>query len=184
MPTRHATLLFLFLLASISGCVPSKFPLSDEKTSKIDERLIGTWVITDDSERVALELHAKAGANALEDSEGELLYTTSIGGDHYISEPYTEDGKHMWVICGYEFSKDGDLKVYQLNPAVLAKSIGAGELAGKVKSYRPMFFGFVAPMEQNVEITDKTDQLLHYFARQGRDCWLTDDDSVLTFHRR
>ncbi len=31
------------LLALVTACVESKHPLSDEKTSKIDERLIGTW---------------------------------------------------------------------------------------------------------------------------------------------
>ena len=36
-------LLITTLMSLAAACVESKHPLSDEKTSKIDERLIGTW---------------------------------------------------------------------------------------------------------------------------------------------
>ncbi len=36
-------LLAVSLLAVFASCVESRWPLSDEKTSKIDERLIGSW---------------------------------------------------------------------------------------------------------------------------------------------
>jgi len=52
MFTRFKLLLLLlgFMMAfSATGCAPvSKFPLSGEKTSVVDERLIGAWDVVDD----------------------------------------------------------------------------------------------------------------------------------------
>ena len=44
IPKRVLPLLLVMpLMAVVASCVESRHPLSDEKTSKIDERLIGTW---------------------------------------------------------------------------------------------------------------------------------------------
>lgn len=139
--------------------------------------------MTDDSDKVPLALRRKEGTNALEACDGEILYTTSIDGDRYLSIPMNDDetGETSWNIYGYEPLPNGELKVYGLNPDVVSKAIVKGELAGSIVGRR-VWGRFFSRVDQEMEITDAPEYLRRFLKRHGRKCW--DEQYAATFVRQ
>lgn len=166
--------------------MPSKYPLSDEATSTVDEALIGTWIDTKDKEKRPLELRRKDGTSVMEDSDGESLYATTIGNDRYVSVPDPDEatGENLWNIYAYEILQNGDLKVYGLDPDAVADAIAKGDLAGTVKSRRVAGWWSRTFIERDIEISDTPEHIRGFLMKRGRKCWLLDKDAVTTFVRR
>jgi hypothetical protein len=142
-----AALLLIFI--SAAGCVLNDQPLSDEKTSTIDERLIGTWRVTtiDSTEKrseLTMVIARKAGVTkALEvtfDSGKEKaatdLFATTIGKEHFVSfKPVLGKEKDpeklpYFLILKYEIGENGTMPVHLLDLKFFLDAVQRNELTG------------------------------------------------------
>jgi hypothetical protein len=183
------TFLLFSALAVASGCVPSKFPLSDEKTSKVDPQLFGRWVDKDDKDSFFVVM-PKDGQNALEfrgagAENPETVFATVINELHYLSLPFKDEetGRLQYHIVMYEFVDNDTLTLYVLDPKVILKAISDGELTGIIETDR---FGlFTTRMERSAQmITDSRYYLVVYLKKHGKDCFLRDKDYEVTYVRQ
>lgn len=183
---------FVAALCIVSGCVPSKHPLSDEKTSKVDQRLVGRWVIEGDEKKDSLMVVTqKEGQNGLEitsgddgDEDSAVAFATTIGDHHYLSAGDKEDDPEEieYQIVLYEFADNDTLKVYSLDQQVIEKAIADGTLTGVVETKRE---GFIfTHIERTAKmITDSPAYLKAFLKKRGKDCFL-DDDYIITYIRQ
>jgi hypothetical protein len=139
----------LLVLISAAGCVLNDEPLSDEKTSTIDERLIGTWRVTtiDSTEKrseLTMVIARKADvAKALEvtfDNGKEKattdLFATTIGNEHFVSfKPVLGKEKDpeklpYFLILKYDVGDDGSMPVHLLDLKFFLDAVRRNELTG------------------------------------------------------
>jgi hypothetical protein len=162
-------LLLPVALASLTGCqwVVSKHPLSDEKTSQIDERLLGKWEFiapvsehTDEADegspaqvppRFAIgRLPGKENllemASVEVDSDGHIqihrapLAATKLGDEFYLSfqvGPPEPPEKRVYWIMRYEFHGDHEARLFLLDRNTIAAAIEREEVAGTVVKSPP-----------------------------------------------
>ncbi len=125
---RTAPTVTLWLLAVAvagSGCttVTSRHPLSDDKTSVIDKRLLGNWRFVDtenktdpqfssfvvgrvkDTENMLELVFADLVADDLVEVNRLRLFPTSINGKHYVSVRKPHGDGVEYVICQYKLAK-------------------------------------------------------------------------------
>jgi hypothetical protein len=126
--------------ASTAACVPSRYPLSDEATSRGDEQLIGRWTMDDETYVVRMRpgmentLELDHLVNGKEAGQASTIYTTVIGPHRYLSAETTErGGETAYTIARYELAGHDTLKVRLMDAEVLAKTIIGKRLAGTVK---------------------------------------------------
>ncbi|HEV3341240.1 MAG TPA: hypothetical protein VG125_12810 [Pirellulales bacterium] len=181
-----AALLLVAALTTASGCVPSEYPLSDEKTSKVDPQLVGRWVKDGRKNPAVLVVTEKAGQNCLEAKEGgepgtTTIFTTTIGNLHYLSamERY-EEGEFGYYIMLYELVDNDTLSVYDLDPEIVAKAIADGQLAGIVGTERVGFI-FTRVRRTAQLITDSREHLVAYLTKHGKDCF---ERTPITYRRK
>lgn len=209
---RAYTLLLGILMAAAlvsSGCaIPvSELPLSDEKTSTLDERLIGYWkyVPKDKDEEVPpapyLIGRTKDQPNVLQMTWVELddekiakvkqtpLYTTIIGDEYFISLTMDdvagekEAAKAPFLIARYEVSDEGLAHLFLMKPDEIAAAIEGGKLKGVVKRQRrsegedPN-----KPMPYNeIRITAEPKEMEAFFKTHVKTCFSSDEP--VTFQR-
>jgi len=153
---RHALLVALSgLLLAGCGAVEFDHPLSDEKTSVVDERLIGFWEPTEETvgtahqgegmliPRLAVGRDREQGklmeALSLEmEDDGTVtvkrlaLRATKIGAHHYLSVKDTGESTRWWVVR-YDLPEKDLLRLWFPDQDAFAKAVKAGELAGEVR---------------------------------------------------
>jgi hypothetical protein len=161
---RAALLLCPLALISLTGCqwVVSKHPLSDEETSQIDERLIGTWEF-ETSDHAQPEtpdptvpkkvvprfvigrlpgketLHEMAAIGV--DSDGRVQIhrapaaATQLGDERYLSFQVGEAEpveKRKYWIMRYEVHGPHEIRLYLLDYHKVAAAIERAEITGTV----------------------------------------------------
>jgi len=146
-PVRFVIILLPCLLAS---CAYSTYPLSDEKTSKIDQRLIGGWVDctrTDryDPTREFLFGKAKDSKNTMELVHVKWDHEKSISLErwkvfaikmkfHYLSVQFkTKKGEFFYGIARYEMPDNNTIHIYDMEHGNLRTASKAGKI--KIKSW-------------------------------------------------
>jgi hypothetical protein len=172
-----------------SGCDDSKNPLSDPKTSKADERLVGVWRQPggdgDDSyvghagERFPNNVMRIVVVN---NSNGELgtpdeylAFTTVIGdktylnlvrdGDNKVVTRLDREGWKAAAVDCYTFLRykfDGDkLVMWIMDEQAMQKAIQSGKIKGVTKPFESPLF------------TDSTANLARFVAEAGDSLWNT-----------
>ena len=165
-----------------ASCVESRHPLSDEKTSKIDERLIGTWQMVSDSSvwkakrsadtKNALELEI-TDANA---TSRALLFTTTLKSKNYAStkdlgKDAQKDCKERYDIYQYRFLDNDTIEGRNMDVDVVRKAITDKKLVGELDT------------DKKPTITDSADGIARYLEANADACFPARDDDVLKFKR-
>jgi len=205
MTTARPVLLLLLvapLLAVVGSCVESQHPLSDEKTSKIDERLIGTWHLEDDPAgwQVTKSAHTE---NALELTVTDpaagrsLLFTTTIKSKGYMSiKDMHEDAKKKpeaatYCIYQYVFLDNDTVQVRGMDPKVIEKAIGDKTLGGEIKltktKTRPILgiFGKERIVEKRTPVITAAPQAIaRYLEAHADECYPAEKEATLIWKRQ
>jgi hypothetical protein len=202
---RPAWLLLIVasLVAVAPSCVQSRHPLSDEKTSLIDQRLIGTWRPPDDpavwqvskSDQIknVLEVTIKERAGT---GKG-LLFTTTIKSKSYLSfkeldgHPKKKPDAAGYEICQYAFPDNGTLEVRAMEPDAIVKAISDKILGGEIvvtkRKARPILglFGKERIEEEKTPvITDRPEGITRYLEGHADECYPAKSEPILTFKRQ
>jgi hypothetical protein len=149
------------LLAVVASCVDSKNPLSDEKSSKIDERLIGVWrLATEDRDWKVVK--SKDVKNALEVTvpgakKPDPMFTTTIKSNCYVSVWDHEANAKRKADTGaysmyqYVFIDKDTVEIRHMSPEVIAKAIAAKQIRGEIVDKEPVITDTTAGIAQYVE---------------------------------
>lgn len=179
------------LLAVVASCVESRHPLSDEKTSKIDERLVGTWRFEGDPDSFSLKKSADM-ENALELTEADpragktLLLTTAIKSKGYVSiKAPLEDAKKKptaasYGVCQYVFVDNDTVEVRGMEPEVIEKAIADRILDGEIMRTRVLLF---FPQKQPI-ITAAPQAITRYLEAHADECYPAKADVVVILKRQ
>jgi hypothetical protein len=184
---RVLPLLFVAsLLTVVASCVDSHNPASDEKTSKIDERLIGEWKIEEDNDNESLwkVTKNKDVKNALDlkmpdpnAPEHLPMFITTIKSKGYLSicisekDPKAKDsGKEAkereeevgYNIIQYEFLDNDTLVVRAMASEAIIKAIRDKQLVGKIDKEDD---------EETPKITDTTEGIVRYLEAHADECF-------------
>ena len=156
-------LILLTILPALgSGCTHplSVHPLSDEKTSVMDERLIGHWQLVE-MEKQRDRNMALFVVGRVQDTENTLelvfadvtqsgnvkifrqsLYLTSIAGHNYLSVEYPYEADRCYSIFRYKLiehdprhHEDDELQLFAVDPNALGRAILDKQLPGKATWY-------------------------------------------------
>jgi hypothetical protein len=197
-----AILLAMLLgVATFAGCelTVSVHPLSDEATSTLDDRLIGTWEMVRPAEQTPGPsevpprfVYGKVAGkpNILECVTTELdgdgyaqvrripLYPCQLGELHYLSiamHPEEPKEKQVYLIMLYELKDDSELRFYMLNKDVIGPAIEREDLAGIVTKSDPdpnaPLPEQVKPKYREVRITAEPKELAAYLQRRGKEAY-------------
>jgi hypothetical protein len=177
----------------------SRHPLSDEKTSTIDGRLVGRWRAADDSYSGTFVV-SRLGASRLEaaslekspggEQEKYSLFTTSIGSHSYMSVGSVAEKGRAAVEAGYrivEYSlPDKDtLVIRDMDEEKVTAAIKAKELRGKAESHNEYawLFGWIPVpyTTTSVMIDDSPKALVRYVQKHADDCF--EKTAMLTLKR-
>ncbi|HEV7223359.1 MAG TPA: hypothetical protein VGN42_11705 [Pirellulales bacterium] len=178
------------VLAAAAGCTPtSEQPLSDERSSKLDERLLGKW----QSDQVPVRLTPNPGGPSFVEIKGraesatglELIklskrsaaeeampfYTTQIGDDRYLTvdaggaEATPRAEKTLYYILRYRFVDDDTVEFYAMDDKAIAQTIAKGELKGS-------YLGGNPSSAKCVVIADSPENIRRYLEKHGDECFL------------
>lgn len=169
----------VLVIGSIASCVPtSKEPLSDDKTSKVDERLLGTWRVTADpfKERTLTYQRSARSQNLLEALQNNGTDSRSAKFDVYVAE--TDQSLYLslsldnqgFLLVRYEFPSPKKLSIRHLNKKFVSSAIANGTLKGKMDD-RKVF---------NPTITESSAGLHEFLKRHGTKCW---DKNAIEYER-
>lgn len=193
-------IVFAASLGSLGCTIPvSEHPLTDEKTSTLDERLIGYWrfIPQEKEEKPPPAPHivsrVKDKPNCLQmtfielDGEGYanvqtiLLFTTKIGEECYLSynAEQERDKKPGYLIARYELADD-EGKLFLMNPDEAAAAIDGGKLKGVVK--RQARRAGADPNEpvryDEIRITAEPKEIAEFLKARGKACYVLDHPLV------
>ena len=195
--TRFRTTGSLLGMAAVlllaGSCVESKHPLSDEKTSKIDERLIGRWKIESDQGEWAVQKSTKV-PNAIEidvpgpDAGRVLGFVTTVKDKGYIStrdadikkrdektpQPDKTDSTG-YEIYQYVFLTADRVQCRGMVPEVIVKAIENKTLTGEArikKTTTRTLFGKETVKEEKVPVITATPaELKKYLEAHADECF-------------
>ena len=146
----------------LTGCeLPvSVHPVSDEKTSEIDEKLLGTWELVPPADAEPPEPNAVPGRWVIGrvagkertqelvvvelDGDGHVqvrrseIFCTTVGKQRFLSavmNPHEPKAKQVYYILLYDYDGDDRVRFTSLNKDVVAPAIDREEL--KVSSAKP-----------------------------------------------
>ena len=133
---------------TFASCVMSLHPLSDEKTSELDQRLLGTWekVKGNNGDDVMTVGKKKGTKNTLEFVSIELdeddtaivkrltVYARRGKVDLLSIEDQGKEGKKFYMLCKYEFPDPNTLHLILPDPQMIGEAVFRGELKGEAKS--------------------------------------------------
>ena len=183
-------LLILLLATSGLSCVPCKHPLSDEKTSKLDERLIGEWRFyekgkpSEDADPVYVG-RLKGHDNVLEivqcavDKSGHVvvehmpLYATSVGSLRLLSMPrdgVKPDRETIYDIALYDMPDKDTLNWYVLDEDAITAAIKKKELAGAFTAEKSAF----GRTRNAPRITASPEEMRKFIEKNGKKCFLSE----------
>lgn len=158
-----------------AGCATSTQPLSDEKTSVPDLRLLGTWefqqeegkdkatvtiVQMQDSPNVL-----QATSNDGEKEQTTTILTTKIGDTCVASIAGKDDeGNVIYTIGKYALAPDDSLELHGLDTDFFAAAVEHKELKGTVKQ----------EMFKDVKLDDTSENLRAFLAKYGDKCFTSE----------
>jgi hypothetical protein len=202
MARNRNTSLALFLAAvclSASSCAPaSVHPLSDDKTSTRDDRLVGRWravdpAVKDGEANVTISKSKDSGMRLdvvikdtlpgapKEQNEqyASFLYTTTIDSQWYMTistlAAETEKKLDTFTILHYGFLDKDTLEVRLMDDGKIAAAIRAKELRGTVKTKKETAYLFaIIPIGYKTEIvtiSDSPEAIARFLKKHGRDCF-------------
>jgi len=192
-----AALTGLALANASCTMVVSEHPLSDEKTSKLDERAIGFWEIVPeekDKEKPRAQFavgRVKEKKNSLEMVALELhkdqvqvkrfpVYTTVLDNRRYLSWGNAEEKDPGFFILHYKFADEKTVHLYELNPDFVGDAIQRGELAGNAvrreESKDPKDAG---PKYKSVLITAESKEIAAFVKKNAAKCFEMDRHGTL-----
>jgi len=199
MSTARSVRLLLFaaaLLSFVGSCVESKYPLSDEKTSKIDERLIGTWRGDVGPEGWQVEKSARA-QNALDvtmpgtDATQKMLaFTTTIKSKRYMSVKGMDEaaknasGGAGFSVLQYAFLDKDTVQVRGMEPNVIENAIANKTLEGEVKIERSRFLLIFTSETRTPIITAPPRAIARYLEAHADECYPAKTEAMLTWKRK
>lgn len=203
--------LALLMLASLlAGCtIPySDHPLSDQKTSTVDDRLIGRWLQVDEDEEKSDEERASEAGKSFEfitvglkkngrstmvlvyvelDDDGELsveqsfFYTTIINKQHYLSWQHKDkDNKKSikYLIASYTLDSGGLLTTHLMDNDKIVAAIEQGRVDGEIDIRIEKVLE--NPKETKIaHLTASPEQLRRFLLETGTDCF--DDEHAMRF---
>lgn len=196
--TRATALIELaFIIFAATGCAPaSVYPLSDERDSKLDERLLGKWREASKISAngpIDIQVRRKAGSEtALEivyvdpesdkqEEETMQVYATKIGEFDYLTCRDLEtrrDAKQQaaaFTILQYRVVGENRVDIYRMDNRSVAEAIDQGELKGQ-------YFGLTARKASCVVISDSSENIRRYLEKHGADCFDRGEE-LLSFKR-
>lgn len=207
MPTsqRIAPTVTLWLLAVVvvgSGCgtpVTSRHPLSDDKTSVIDKRLLGHWrrVVPGDKTNPQFSSftvgRVKETDNTLElvlvelvaDDAVEVhrlrIFSTSINAKHFVSVPKPHADGTEYLIYQYKLvtndrGRDDELHLFPMTVDVIVRAIEGDKLPGSVRRHKKPLkhtAGKFNEKYRHVRITATSEQLVAYIKEHEKDIFDT-----------
>lgn len=146
MPARIILLVASIVPLFLASCVVSVHPLSDDKTSTIDERLYGRWLEVSDNgrEEIVTVGRSQKGKNTLEwvsvtrNSDHTLmiergkLFVLRRGKIDFLSFELQNKKERGFVLGKYELPDAKTLRLYVLDRNVIGAAIVKGQLKGKV----------------------------------------------------
>lgn len=196
---------------ALTGCeLPvSVHPVSDEKTSEIDEKLLGTWEMVPPADadatpdgvpgrwvigRVAGKERTQEIVFVELDGDGFVqvrrpeIFCTTIGKQRFIStvmNPQEPKEKHVYCILLYDFEGDDQVQFMTLNKDVVAPAIDREEIKGVVRKADPDPNAppaqQVKPKYKEVRLTADPAELRAWLAKQGKA--LANPASLMTMRR-
>lgn len=193
----------LGLLASVmlvaSSCgVESRRPLSDERTSRVDARLLGRWRVGEDERGVVVV--SKSGESQLEVTcEGEepphgetnaekfRIFTTTVGPYSLMSVPTQEKtpDAQAYLLLEYRFPDNDTLVLRALKEDKVAAAIAAKEVRGKVEAKKSsVWLSGVVPIPYSttsVTLDESPEGLTRYIERHGAECF--EETPLFTLYR-
>jgi hypothetical protein len=187
-----------------AGCTfpVSQHPLTDERTSVLDERLIGYWTyVPRDKEKGPPAPYIigrmKDKPNVLEMTFVELdgdglakvtqvpIYAAKLGEERFLSLLMAEEGveKPGYLIARYELDDDDTARLYLLAPDVIVTAIESDKLTGVVKRQKRQEGSNPndPPAIQEVRITAEPKELAAFLKTQGKAVFALDEP--MTFKR-
>jgi hypothetical protein len=205
MPASHFfrrwwhVLAMLVTAGLLGGCtIPaSVHPLSDNKTSKVDTRLIGRWVAIEEDEETEpgearektianQDLYTvglrKSSSNTMKliyvelDDDGEvtveksIFFTTSIDKQHYLSWQAKEEKKIVYVIAAYDLDANSVLTVWVMDNNKIVKAIEQGRVDGEIKITVNEKDGKKVE-SKTAHLTAKPELLRRFLHETGLDCF-------------
>jgi hypothetical protein len=180
--------IFLWILgaAVLAGCssVHSVHPLTDARSSVVDDRLAGQWLPVNTKEPMTIEkpedpldriVIRKAKGDGVwyevtvtnRPDDSMTLFVAKIGDLHFMSARGNEAGPEpaRFAIAQYEFPKADEIRFYALDPQLAAEAIRRGQIAGAVGESEPPDDDPNATGEtHDVMLTAKPDELRRFFA--------------------
>ena len=153
----HPATLAATCMLVLAGCggVSFEHPLSDEKTTEVDESLIGFWEPVASSlgeedpapgelwPRIAVGKDAAGGkrmeAVALQVEDGVVkverleALATRIGESRYLSLRKPQESDKNWFVVQYEVTGDDELRCRILDAEAFAQAVDDGELEGEAR---------------------------------------------------
>ena len=195
IPGLAATVCLLVML----GCdVRSKHPLSDEKTSKPDVKLLGDWREQGDDEAAIWRVtkHPKFEKAMMAfplpaemDGFRDLFFTTTIGGKKYFSWGGNEykNGILNFCIYQYEMPDENTLHLYPLSVDAVRQAIVKERLAGEIKITTEREKGFlgknVLGKNEEVCVTASPKELREFIKKHADACFKKDKESTGIYKR-
>jgi hypothetical protein len=142
---------------SVNGCVVSRHPLSDEKTSIAEPRLIGAWQDADEAKSKEEDastkapspserLDAKPGSDvalvykpskqSADDKEQEItVFATKLGERRYLSFGGRDEKKDHdeWFVFQYEWKGDDSFRMRPMDVKVVGEDVRGGRIKGRIE---------------------------------------------------
>lgn len=190
-PTRiqkriQKRILIIPLILLWGGCVESRHPVSDQETSKVDERLIGAWRLEDDAAiwTIKKTVHTKNGME-LELSEAGttsrvLLFATTLSKRQYLSakelgEDSQKDRKEAYDVYEYRFLDNDTVEARGMDPKAIIVAIENEELGGRIETIDG---------EKTPIITGEPGELARYIEAHADECFPEKSDNSLKWKRQ
>ncbi|MDZ4817650.1 MAG: hypothetical protein SGJ20_01615 [Planctomycetota bacterium] len=174
-PSSLAAVLAIFS----SGCVEVSQPLSSEKDSVVDTRLIGTWDYTEDGKATPerFVVGRKAGSTTIMEltspnEEGSTpVHTKQFGKHNYLSVlDESEDGKSKaWYVAAYDFPDKNTVRLLGLNNDKIKELIKNKKIAGTVTQK-----DFV----DEIRITEEPAKLADFLEKNFQACFDHEEPTV------
>ncbi|MDZ4817649.1 MAG: hypothetical protein SGJ20_01610 [Planctomycetota bacterium] len=171
--------LVAFFAIFSSGCVEFTKPLSSEKDSVVDTRLIGVWEYTKDGtkESELIKVQPKAGSKtileitSMSGKEGSApVHTKKFGKHDYLSVMDTDKkGKTTWFIAEYEFLDKDSIRMRGPESDRIKELIQEKKIAGVVE--KDDYFDYI-------QITEDPAKLAAFFEKHFHECFDHEETSL------
>jgi hypothetical protein len=193
---RHGLRLTILLTPMFTAiaCVPCEHPLSDEKTSVVDERLLGNWQMVDPGkpddapvpvaiERAKISSHVLTAATPITDETtgqptGKVdrleFYCTTVGHLSLISAKSSDENQPvLYDLLMYRVVNPNTVELHILDLEFITNALNRQELHGKAPKFELNLDGSNPPAKQDQRgrISSSAEELRAFIHRHGVKCF-------------